>query len=220
LDKNSSMTHDWNSQLALRVIGLKDHSASFTEDDLPFDPPGTQLVGTCGDKMAVSAFCGSFLMLLLSALVFTLITFCRRGKRLETSFQRTASFIQGLSTFNAMNPHSILKKTTSAAPTSHNPDFVRSLSEGRRRALPSIPLPSGSSSRESEKRPKSEVAQLLHQLGNEGSEYECISNENMSSEDSESAKDKEVYIVYCCKDSKRRSRSAPPTTRGGKSIMI
>lgn len=36
ITNSSAIIHDFDSQFAIRVVGLKDHSASITEDDFPY----------------------------------------------------------------------------------------------------------------------------------------------------------------------------------------
>jgi len=188
---------NWNSQLALRVVGLKDLHPSPSLTDFKLNDPAEPIRVTtsyaCGDKMALSAFVASFLTILLSTLIWTLISFCRRGKRIESKFQEAASFIDKMEVGKRQ-----LRRTVSAQAA--NPDYVRNqLPPPANKPLPPIPH-SGVGPRSTN--PKSfPVAQLLQELADEGTEYASVQNGDQEEDDG-------VYVLYY-----KRSRSAPASLR-------
>lgn len=187
---NNFTSVNWNSQLALRVVGL-DHSSYTSEPNLErTEHPTIQPTSfACGEKMGVSAIVGAFITLLLTVLTITLISFCKRGKRIQSTVPTTKNFVQ---------KKVQLKRS---ATTSARPDYVRGTESGssnfRNKPLPPIPKVMGSGSGKSRPVPK-----LLQELAtNDPAQYESIENEIEDNDDG-------VYVLYY-----KRSRSAPASLR-------
>lgn len=91
LHNASSIVHDYDSQLALRVVGLKDHPSSI-DDEFPFDyhpVPQSVLNHTgidtgsmsCNEKMFATGLGGGCIMLLICGLALALFTYIKQGKQ-------------------------------------------------------------------------------------------------------------------------------------------
>lgn len=92
LHNASSIVHDYDSQLALRVVGLKDHPSSILDDEFLFDYPGMSahnLVNrtsldsgnmSCNEKMFATGLGGGCVMLLICGLALALYTYIKQGR--------------------------------------------------------------------------------------------------------------------------------------------
>lgn len=103
IHNSSAIVHDYDSKLALRVVGLKDHPSSILDDEFPFDYSGASRVKnvsgieynsgsmTCNEKMLATGLGGGCIMLLICGLGLALYTYIKQG-RLHTVRKPRSNF--------------------------------------------------------------------------------------------------------------------------------
>ncbi|CAL8122546.1 unnamed protein product [Orchesella dallaii] len=243
LHNASSIVHDFDSQLALRVVGLKDHPSSILDDEFPFDYTSASQTYlnrtkmdngaiTCNEKLVISGFGGGCIALLICGLGLALFTYIRQGK---ITREKSSS-----PTYQYPPPPGRMRTGVNPAPY-HKPLPPPPPSQQQQ------PPPPPKEKEKSMSSELSQVAELLQHFKNneannknsnignktsskseskprESSEYACIDETNSSSSSSEDLtnpnKKDGVYILYCYnKDKKNKQKqimlplSAPTSMR-------
>ncbi|CAG7730795.1 unnamed protein product [Allacma fusca] len=210
LHNSSSIIRDYDTQLALHVIGLRDYMTekdftnSLHETSASSSRGNESASVSCTEKMAFSAIGGGCIMLFLCGLGSSLLFYSIINKRAAA----------------------LKNEGMPDGPSSNEHQYVNSVSK-RGKPLPPTPADysrdaiSTDASSRSDRGLKSDKSKLSHHhrstgVSQGGCVYECIT-ENRDKQQSNS-QDDGVLIVYCCNNGKQKpgSTSAPCSLRGKK----
>ncbi|OXA62258.1 hypothetical protein Fcan01_03176 [Folsomia candida] len=238
----SAIIHDWDSRMAIRVVGLKDQSSSLTEEDFSTEFNGNQGRSisspmSCAEKMATAGLGGGLIVLLLCGIGMALYAFVVKG-RSSKGVPPMSTSPPYLEHGQQHNIHAANQNFTSRS----NPPMGFSRTNGlnppnNNKPLP--PLPTTQVTTENEVLSKSDitnVAKILQHFADKnnqsnGSEHTTYESIGKNSFDTSSGRDgggtggknklqrkksDGVYIVYVDsnKNKSHRPRSAPPSLRG------